>query len=270
MSEKPAQNTTQIRTGAKESKTFRPACGPWPGLVSALVAGAIFFGIVQFGHPVFTVPQELIDRMPTSTPPSSAQFAEMKSAKATAGNYNMIMFIGLYGALLGGLLAMTERFCRYPTEMGQAGASTWSGMVFSVVVGGVVGCVAGELGHLVSEFMKTTTGLSPLVKTIIGQGVLWITLGAGIGVVFGAFARGGGATGRCLLHGVLAGLLGAMAYPMVIAILHPAANTSLILPKEWSSRLWWIGISAILMGLLIPSSLNREKGSEACPQTGSE
>jgi hypothetical protein len=51
-----------------------------------------------------------------------------------------------------------------------------------------------------------------------------------------------------LVAGV-AGLLGGAVYPIVAGMVLPLADPSLPIPEESGSRLLWLGLPAVLMGL---------------------
>ena len=128
-------------------------------------------------------------------------------------------------------------------------------------MGALLGCVAGGLGQIVTELIRYNASLSPLVKTLLGQATMMVILGAGVGGAYGAFAKQDRTLGPSLAQGLLAGLMVAFVYPVVIAILHPAANTSVLIPKEPGARLLWIALAAILMGVMIPCSLGKSKSA---------
>jgi len=253
MSQEPPVDSNLLQENAPCSKCSK--CGYVATLLSALIAGAITYGLFQSLYPIFSIPQEVLDRAPPGPLPADIQ-AELTTAKVFADGQNATLFVGLFGALLAGMMTIGSSLGnKYVSKLLQRTA-------ICVLVGLLVGCAAGCFGHLLTETIRFNRSFSPLVKTLIGQAALLGTLGAGVGYAFGTFAKQYRSPASCAIQGLLGGLLAAFIYPILIAILQPAANTSVFIPKEPGSRLTWIFIAAALLGAMIPSSLAKPKQTE--------
>jgi hypothetical protein len=224
------------------------AIGPWRGLLFACVGGLLTWGFLQTAFPVFRLPPELA-AVTTMSPPDKQK--EQSEASARNHQYNTIFVLGLLGALVAGSLAVGEGLAR------RSFGTILVGGAGCALAAAIFGCLAGFLGHFSYLKLQPVADLSPLAKTIRMQAIMLGALGGGVGLALGPLSKRWTTFVVCLIAGILAGALAGMLYPMLAARFLPVAITEIDVPLDFQTRLLWVGLPAVLLGLSIPRSARK-------------
>jgi len=207
---------------------------------AALLAGAMVWGVVQGVHPLFRVPKEF-------EAPSIGMRPEVYLANRRAQERNdrkhALSYVGLLGVLLG-------------TGLGAVRLSTLSRPRWPVAIvaasGASGGAVGGLAGSRVQEYIAEHIGQPELLHTVAAQGALWLPLGLALGLGLW-LATGPRKSPRPeLAAGIAAGLIAAVAYPIAVSLLAPAASTDHLLPLDRASQALWLLLSAGVFGIVLP------------------
>jgi hypothetical protein len=207
---------------------------------SALLAGAIVWGVVQGVHPLFRVAKEF-------EAPSIGMAPEVylanRRAQERVDRMHAMVYVGLLGALVGMGLGAVRSV--------QRSRPRW--IVLIVAAGGAIGgAVGGLAGSRVQEYVAEHVGQPELLHTVAAQGAIWLPLGAALGLGLWLTARPGKPPLHELAAGVAAGLIAAVAYPIAVSVLAPAASTDHLLPLDRASQALWLLLAAGVFGLVLP------------------
>ncbi len=227
--------------------------GPLRGLIAAVAAWLIVWGILHANYPVFKLPPDLMD-VPPSSPP---ELVERQTAALQAIEMKKAVFsLGLLGLTLGLFLAIAESQARRQWTW-----APWTGMV-AAVVAAVGGCAAGMVGSYVHQHFQKSHQYDPLAETIIVQAVMLGILGISVGLAVALPYRRLRLTISCVIGCLLGGLLAALIYPVGMATLFKLANTERLFPFESTTRLAWLGAAAILIALVATGMGKRRRTQE--------
>jgi hypothetical protein len=233
-----------VNTGPQSlPPTSGAAMGPLGGLVLALVAAAMAYGLIETTHPVFHVPEKFHIGM---NAPTDAILANRRATDQVL-RYHAMLYVGSLGLILGLLLGVREGMLR----------RAWLTPVVAGMLGALGGDLGGFLGCLVYEYVRFQVGQATLMHTIIAQWLVGAPLGLGVGLGLGLATRTMSGTLKAALGGVAAATLAAVLFPVLVSIVMPAASTEALLPEERGSRGLWLGLLAGLIGLVIPLSGRR-------------
>jgi len=238
-------NQSVAGEAAAECGACSPAhlqCGPKLGVFAALLAALLGWGIWQAIGPVFVMPERLTD-LPTPVPADLA--AEQDQATAMVNRCNATLAITILAAIVGLFVTTAEAYSRRVLR-----SSCWKAPIAAVLAASL-GAGAGLAGSFVLESPQLLGGWSPLAKTIMVQattlGVLGLGVGIGVAVSTGKL--------RAIMHsatsGMLGGLLAALIYPACVAYLLPVVQTERVMPKDTLSRLIWMTMAGVLIGLVL-------------------
>jgi hypothetical protein len=239
-------NTTLSAAPGSSWKTRLAALG------SALLAGAIVWGVVQGAHPLFRVPKKF-------EAPSIGMKPEVYLANRRAQEWidrkHALVYVGLLGALLGTALAAARlSVLRRPR---------WA--VLIVAASGMIGgAVGGFAGSRVQEYIVEHFGQPELLHTVLAQGAIWLPLGMALGLGLWLATGPGKSPLHELASGVVAGLIAAVVYPIAVSVLVPAASTDHLLPLDRVSQALWLLLSAGVFGIVLPLA------SRPCGHTAAE
>jgi hypothetical protein len=213
-------------------------------LVAAAIAAAASLAAIERVGEVYQVPDEIKNQ--------GGNLSAEAQAAANAANFaalsgNATLWLGISGAILAGLLALTTGLLR------RAGARSLAGLAAGIVLGAGAGALAGYLAVSVHGSMlaaKTGNDL-PEHQVMMLHGLTWGLVGLGVGLACGLSGPrfSGKSLVMTLLVGGVMGCLGGVAFSIVAGVAAPLANSSLPIPEAGSGRMIWIGLSSVLMGL---------------------
>ena len=213
----------------------------WVGLFLALFAGAVFWAFLRFAHPIFQVPQKYYARFgdPAET------YDALRVVQADVDRRNAMVDLGVFGLLIAGALALGESVARRSVKP-----------LFPVVpIGAGLGCLAGLAGSMAHASTVSSVAMPGVADTIKVHTVLLGLLGLSVGLALGISAWSIRTGLTATVAGLLAGLFAAVLYPMAMGLLAmfvPALSTYNFFPTQGVSCVAWIGLTAGLLGLIIP------------------
>ena len=253
----------EIQSG-QSGREFRPGrlmIGPLTGVVLSLAAAVVTLAILQAFYPVFAIPTEL-SYLPSGAPPELVR--AHKEAMLRAERNNTALFLAAFGAVLGGLLVIAESVKRRSCKMALIATPA------SVLLGGGFACAGAWIGHSIFEQYLAIDAVGDVVCSMKIQFAMLATMGSGLGLALGLTGGRLGTVASCMIGGVLAGSLAAVLYPFLAAVLLPMAGTDWPLPAGIMNRALWLGLSASLMGLVIPGLGSRHSSRKQNPPADAE
>lgn len=241
-----------MTSNAQQTET--PARPPtpklWASLAVALVAGAIAWGLLQAGDPVFKVPPEY--HVPNIGAPAE-KLAALQAAVNRTNLKNAMLYLATFGALEAlALAALPYRV---------------TGAAIALPIGLALGALAGWIGTLIRAAWVPPDGQADVTQTVLVQGLTLAAFGMGVGLAYGAAGRSLRVLLPALVGGLAAGGLAGVLYPIGLSVAMPAVNTEPLVPLEPISRLIWFGLVAGLLGVLIPLTAQRGRSPASPPGT---
>jgi hypothetical protein len=228
------------------------------GLVGGVLAWLLilqFYGIVQRGAVAGL----------EAGPPGGEVGARVIAATRVAEIRNLALAIGLFGMAVGGTLGIVEGFAqRWAHDGAKLGVEF--GSVAGILLGAALGALGGYSSAGVGEWLDQTS-VSLTYNTILVHGTAWGIAGIGIGLATGIACKNVKAALLGALLCAVAGILGAVIYSPVAALVFPAFDSDLSVPDGSLNRLAWVLLPAALMGLL--SGVAVRSGSTSGPASPS-
>ena len=215
--------------------------GPLAGLVLALIGGTVAWGLVHFA-PVFTVPAEFHIPNLGAAP---ERFEALEAVQAGVARRNAMVDLGLFGAVLGVMVALGQAIER----------GSFKPPLAALPIGAAGGCAAAWIGSIVHTTLDAGA-LADLADTVMIHAVTCGVLGLCLGAAVAMFS-----TGKAVLAASVVGMAGgAMAgalYSISMSVLLPVERADQLVPGGVISRMLWIGVFAGSLGLLIPWTLGQ-------------
>lgn len=244
----PVPETSEIGTADKASKTatdLHPAIRVVAMILVSVVATAVCYFVVAGIGEVYPPPPELLN---LGGRPSAADFAAARSAQRIANSGNAMVWLGSCGALLGGILSLSNGVLQ------RAGAKTAIGAVAGMIAGGGLGALSGKLaiayhGSVMSTLLGATSGSDQ--KFMMMHGMTWGLIGIGCGIGCGLSHRT--IEPKSVITAiVVAGVMGCVAggvYPIVVGVVAPLASSASPIAASGIARIAWIGLASFLIAL---------------------
>jgi hypothetical protein len=229
---------TQSVIRAARIKRTAPSRAFWVRLCSAVLGGLVAWALVQSIHPVFEQ-KDAEDQY--GFLPADVQWEVDRN--------NAMLVLAMLGGWAAAGVAVGQGLCGRP----------WLGTVLAgiacAMLGSAAGVLAGYVGLNVFHAIGSSSEVSDLSRAMLVNGVMFVTLGGGVGLGVGAFfERSLRAVVRSIFAGLLAGVMGGFAYPVLVALLLPSALTNVLIPTEAAERLLWFGIASGMLGLVLPAA----------------
>lgn len=247
MSQDPSSNAAQAETPSAHTPKIAasaPNGRPLTGLLGALVAGGIIFLVLDAYYPMFSPPPAALPAGPSSV--SDDVRLQGQAAEAIAHFYHALVVMPALGALIG--IVLTVLAVRGGTSLKARG----SGIVLSVLSGVLFGALASVVGYSLDKQLGSLAAVPSSVAIIAAQGLMLGLMGGGVGLAVGASTRTPGAATKACYHGLLAGVLAGVIYPIAAAGLLPACNIEILVPDDRYAQMLWLGLASGLVGLLVP------------------
>jgi hypothetical protein len=223
---------------------------PWEGLLLALLASAIVFGVVQTTHPIFRVSGDVNVAMGRPT----AEFLAVIHQNDRNDQKHAALYLGCLGLLTAGALSLRESITR----------RSWLAPIVALPLGAAGGAVGGWLGCLVLQSVRDNFGQAELKHLVEAQLAVALPLGLGIGLGYGIATRSLAGLIKSAAAGLSGGAVAAAIYAVAVSILFPTASTEALLPAEASTRLLWLSCLAGFVGVSIPIA-GRQSTKSALP-----
>jgi hypothetical protein len=159
----------------------------------------------------------------------------------------------LFGLTLGFFFTSIDSF---------ASGRILGGLLFGLL-GGVItaafAALAMWVGMEVYQYFRMAPQWEPLQKTIALQAVILAIIGVGLAVSLALPYRQLKILIGCVLGCVLGAVLAALVYPVAMSVLIPTAHTDAVVPTVSTTRLAWLAIASILIGLTVTGLGKRKK-----------
>jgi hypothetical protein len=225
------------------------------GLCAALAA----WGVMQSGHPFFTVSDEYSIGMGASNEARDA----LASQQARVNRLNAAIILAVGGGVLAGLMSIFGPACRVlPVRL-----------VSACVAGLLWGAVTGFVGPLLFAMLMPQDSLPSPTNVGLAQAVVFALFGAGLGLIYAMLARDKSRALTMVGGGALAGAIGAVAFPVVLSLALPRASAVEFISEGAVVRLLWLGLpmvaiaAGITMGAANPSKLKTATEKETAGDT---
>lgn len=211
--------------------------------VACAVATGISYAAVTSVRELYQVPQELL--APTGMP-SPEELDAIAAAQVVDDTRNAIAWMGITGAILGGMLTLVSGLLR------RAGKGIAIGMVAAILAAGGLSYLSGNLAVSRFEASKVPANdnaLSPEHNTMIMHGISWGLIGLGVGVGCG-LARPKIEARPVLVSVLVAGVMGCVAggvFPIVLGVAAPLESSINPVPISEVGRMVWMGLSSLLI-----------------------
>lgn len=211
--------------------------------VTGVVAAVVCYFAINAVGVTYPTPESLMNLGATPTPEERAT-AMADQLIADVGNGTV--WLGVCGAILGGLLALTIGLLQ------GKGARSLIGAIAGCIVAGGLGCLAGSLtvNYHDSLIMTTISGSSDSeMKFMMMHAIPWGLIGLGVGLACGI--NGAELSLKSFaVSTIVAGIAGCVAgaaFPFAIAIAAPLVESSMPIPRVGTGRMIWVGIASLFI-----------------------
>lgn len=244
-------NLSSTESSQTEKSALAAATQPtaaWLRFVGAVVAGIVAtagsFAILQSIGLVYPTPPEWMNLGAAPTP---EQLVVAKAAKLKADSGNGMVWLGIAGAVLGGLLILASGL------LAGSGRRTMTATATAIISAGLFGCFAGYwIVGFEESINSKIIGDRSVAETqfMMMHAIGWAAVGLGIGLSFGLLAPTAKvkASGRSALIGAIVGGVAGAAYPILVGVAAPLVNSSRAIPEPGISLVVWLAIPALLLG----------------------
>lgn len=213
-------------------------------VVAGAVAAAIcVFAISSVGD-IYPIPQEVLN---LGAAPTEAERAAAGQAQRAVDTGNAMVWLGMTGAILGGVLALSTGLLH------RAGMKTALGTAVGILAGAGFGLLSGKLAvaHFAS-IKATLLGATSNAEQqfMMMHGMTWGLIGFGVGLGCG-LSRDTIDVRSIVTSIVVAGILGGVAggvFPIVLGVAAPLVTSAAPIAAPGIAQSIWIGLAAVLMG----------------------
>jgi hypothetical protein len=211
---------------------------PWLVVFCALVGGAIAWGALERAYPFYATYEPAVNSAPKPRQPGELD-------KLDAFFWNMGLTHALVGLALGSCLGMAQGI--------QRGSVAWmmAGMILGATSGSAAGMAGGIAAHEIFERMGRTETTNPVLQAMLAHGVAWSIIGFGIGLAAGVVSGNKSVFFHAMAGGVLGGVAAGLVHPPLHTLLFDENDIALRIPAAAASRLLWVCLPAILIGLVM-------------------
>src|SRR5205823_12193796 len=226
------------QAGSPETLSHNRSLRPLAGMGLALIAGLVVWGLISLVDPVFHVPKEF--EVPNIGASPEAYLAN-RQAQERVEREHARLYVGCLGLLVAVVLRLREGVTR----------RSWLLPLMAAPVGMGGGILGGWLGSAVHDHFYEAVGMQDLIHTLLAQLALLVPLGVGVGLGASEVrvkprssfpVRNSRGALWSALAGAAAGVVAAVGYPIIVALVMPKVSTELLLPVDAASRLLWIGL----------------------------
>ena len=236
-------------TNTDNGTTRKPVSGRLLDLLMALGAGMITWGFIHTQDPFFKVEKKYhISGLGEPDEKWSAYLVQQSRVDFK----NAALVLGVLGGTLGAVLAIG----------GMARVSLGKRLFIGIVLGGLVGMVAGVAGCWLQQSFARTGSVS-VVQSALVNALLFGILGLGLGGIVRLFSGFGRAVVDHAIFGLIVGIFAGIAYPAIAYVLMASVNIEALIPQAMAARLLWLGIVTSLFGLLLPGPVEKQLGLQA-------
>lgn len=215
-------------------------------LLLVLVTGTLGGLALDRGSDVFQIPEEISRLAPNSENPED--IARMRGADLAKQTKDAALGVGLAGLLVGAGFGLGVAGAAWRSRNGMLALAA------GLVCGGVIAAAAGVCGVMLDHRLRMNPALDDGQRAMLIHGVMWSLIALGIGFATRAPVRGVRVAIRHAAIGVLGGILGAVVYTPLAAVLFPLLNSSFPVPEGTWNRVLWVLVPSLLIALLAARS----------------
>lgn len=232
----------------EESSAGRTLAVGAVGAAGAILSYAAIGGIGE----VLRLPPELAV-LSRGVIPGPEDAARLAAGSLVIFYKHMAIWMGVTGALLGGLMGATVGSFR-PSRRSIL-ISAVGGLALGALGGAVAGPLAVWMDQLAQDNVPKGQLTVPEYFVILMHGATWLVIGLGVGLGVGLGSpanRAKSAVESGLMAGA-AGLLAGIVFPIFVGILFPVTKADLPIPdiEDPTGRLIWLLLPSVLMGLAL-------------------
>jgi hypothetical protein len=244
----PVPEATESATVDESSKTatdLHPAIRVFGMILAAIAATAVCYTTVAGIGNVYPTPPEVLS---LGGRPTEAERAAASAAQRAANTGNAMVWLGVCGAILGGMLSLSNGLLQ------RAGSKAAISAVAGILAGTGLGALAGNLA--VSYHASVSTTLIGATSNAEHQfmmmhGMTWGLIGVGVGLGCGISRRPIDAK-QVILMIIVAGAMGGVAgglYPIIVGVAVPLVNTATPVAPAGVARAIWMGLASLLIAI---------------------
>lgn len=244
----PAPEATESATANDVSKTateLHPAIRVFGMILAAIAATVVCYTAVASIGEVYPTPPELLN---LGGRPTEAELATARAAQRVASSGNAMVWLGICGAVLGGILSLSNGVLQ------RAGSKTAIGTVAGSLAGAGLGALSGKLAVAYHASVSATLlGATSNAEQqfMMMHGTTWGLIGLGVGLGCGLSRRTLDPKQIILLI-IVAGAMGCVAggvYPIIVGVAAPLASSAIPVAPVGVARAIWMGLASLLMAI---------------------
>jgi hypothetical protein len=244
----PIPETSENATVDEVSKTatdLHPAIRVIGMILGSIAATAVCYSVVVGIGEVYPTPPEVLN---LGGRPTEAELAAARAAQRVVDSGNAMVWLGICGAVLGGILSLSNGLLK------RAGSRAAIGALAGMIAGGGVGALSGKLAVTYHASVSATLlGATSNAEQqfMMMHGVTWGLIGLGVGLGCGLSRRTFDAKHVILLISV-AGVSGCVAggvYPIISGVTAPLVSSALPVAPAGVARLIWMGLASSLIAI---------------------
>lgn len=244
----PVPETTDSATADEVSKTatdLHPAIRVFGMILAAIAATAVCYTAVAGIGDVYPTPPEVLS---LGGRPTEAERAAASAAQLAANMGNAMVWLGVCGAILGGMLSLSNGMIQ------RAGAKAAIGALSGIIAGGGLGVLSGKLAvSYHASVSATLLGATSNAEQqfMMMHGMTWGLIGLGVGLGCGLSRRTLDPKQIILLI-IVAGTMGCVAggvYPIIVGVAAPLASSAIPVAPVGVARAIWMGLASLLIAI---------------------
>ncbi len=244
----PMPATSENATVDEVSKTatdLHPTIRVIGMILGSIAATAVCYSVVAGIGEVYPTPPEVLN---LGGRPTEAELAAARAAQRVASSGNAMVWLGICGAVLGGILSLSNGLLQ------RAGAKALIGAVTGIIAGGGLGALSGKLAIAYHASVSATLlGATSNAEQqfMMMHGMTWGLIGLGVGLGCGLSRRTVDAKQVILLI-IVAGVMGCVAggvYPIIAGVAAPLVSSALPVAPAGVSRAIWMGLASSLIAI---------------------
>jgi hypothetical protein len=239
-----------VKDDVKTSTELHPAIRVVGMILAGVVAtGLCYVAIASVGE-VYPTPPEVLS---LGGRPTEAELAAANSARLAANTGNAMVWLGVCGSILGGILSLSHGVLQ------RTGSKVAIGILAGVLAGAGLGLLSGKLA--VSSHASVTATLhgdhsqsansNSEQQSMMMHGMTWGLIGVGVGLGCGFSCRTIDARQVIILI-IVAGAMGCVGggvYPIVAGVAAPLASSAIPVAPAGVARAVWMGLASVLMAV---------------------
>jgi hypothetical protein len=262
-----SQDESAIASDLSASKLNSLPAETQPGSASSvfpvlvMVAGGFVTGmavwlVLEVGFPLFSVSEEIRDKIPLSFP-SRDVLQEFAAAKRSVELQNSMAAGMVMGVLAGAVFSVLQSAFRRADRL-------ITKVLFCAAWSGAMGLAAAWVGQTLAVHGRDLASDESILRTMLVHACYWAVLGGAVGMRLALPSRGLRDGSRLVCQGISAGVLTALIYVPFAGSVFPLDDAERLLPASPLNRGFWVIAGMLILGALLGTA----SGRRANVQTG--